>query len=154
MTDRKRDISCAILFLVFGVFMFFQALPIEPIMGKDLGSGFVPKIIAGAIIVIALVKLALVLSSKEKEKKLENDDDMMGGLMTVAALLVYMSIFKSVGFILSTALYLFMQITLLSDEKNRNLPLFGVISVVAPLAIYALFVYAIKMPLPTGIFSF
>lgn len=154
MTDRKRDISCAILFLVFGVFMFFQALPIEPIMGKDLGSGFVPKIIAGAIIVIALVKLVLVLSSKEKEKKLENDDDIMGGLMTVAALLVYMSIFKSVGFILSTALYLFMQITLLSDEKNRNLPLFGVISVVAPLAIYALFVYAIKMPLPTGIFSF
>lgn len=154
MTDRKRDISCAVLFLVFGVFMFFQALPIEPIMGKDLGSGFVPKIIAGAIIVIALVKLVLILFSKEKEKKLENDDDMMGGLLTVAALLVYMSIFKSVGFILSTALYLFVQITLLSDEKNRNLPLFGVISVVAPLAIYALFVYAIKMPLPTGIFSF
>lgn len=154
MTDRKRDISCAVLFLVFGVFMFFQALPIEPIMGKDLGSGFVPKIIAGAIIVIALVKLALVLFSKEKETKLKNDDDMMGGLLTVAALLVYMSIFKSVGFILSTALYLFVQITILSDEKNRNLPLFGVISVVAPLAIYALFVYAIKMPLPTGIFSF
>lgn len=154
MTDRKRDISCAVLFLVFGVFMFFQALPIEPIMGKDLGSGFVPKIIAGAIIVIALVKLALVLFSKEKETKLKNDDDMMGGLLTVAALLAYMSIFKSVGFILSTALYLFVQITILSDEKNRNLPLFGVISVVAPLAIYALFVYAIKMPLPTGIFSF
>lgn len=154
MTDRKRDIGCSILFLAFGIFMFVQSLPIMPIMGKDLGSGFVPKIIAGAIIAIALLKLALTVLSKEKEKKLENDDNMVGGLLTIAALLVYMSLFQTAGFILSTALYLFAQITILSDENNRNLPLFGVISVVAPVAIYALFVYAIKMPLPAGFISF
>lgn len=154
MTDRKRDIGCAILFLVFGVFMFVQAIPITPIMGKDLGSGFVPKIIAGAIVVIALAKLALTIMDKKEAKKLENDDDQFGGLLTVAALLVYASIFDTVGFILSTALYLFMQITILSDENNRKLPLFAAVSVIAPVTIYWLFVYVIKMPLPVGLFGF
>lgn len=154
MTNKKRDIGCSVLFLAFGIFMFTQAMPIVPIMGKDLGSGFVPKIISGAIIAISCLKLVLTVMSKGEEKKVENDEDMMGGLLTVAALLIYSSIFKSVGFILSTALYLFVQITILSDENNRNLPLFAVISVVAPVAIYALFVYIIKMPLPAGLFGF
>lgn len=154
MTDKKRDIGCSVLFLVFGIFMFVEALPIVPIMGKDLGSGFVPKIIAGSIIAIALLKLVLTVLSKAEGKKAENDEDKMGGLLTVAALLIYASVFKSVGFILSTAVYLFVQITILSDENNRNLPLFAVISVVAPIAIYALFVYVIKMPLPAGLFGF
>lgn len=154
MTDRFRDIFCSVFFLLFGVAMFIMSLPIMPIMGKDLGSGFVPKIIAGAIIVIALFKLALTVFSHKEAKKLESDDDKMGGLLTVAALLVYVTIFKPAGFILSTALYLFVQITVLSDERNRKLPLFAAISVVAPVLIYALFVYVIKMPLPAGFISF
>lgn len=154
MTDRIRDIICSALFLLFGIAMFVMSLPITPIMGKDLGSGFVPKIIAGAIIAIALLKLALTIFSRKQAKKLENDDDWTGGLLTIAALLIYVSIFKPVGFILSTALYLFVQITVLSDETNRKLPLFAAISVVSPVLIYALFVYVIKMPLPAGFISF
>ena len=78
----------------------------------------------------------------------------MGGLLTIVLLAIYVVLFKPLGFILSTFIYLFFQITLLSTEKNRNLILFGIISVVAPVVIYALFVYVIKVPLPTGLLSF
>lgn len=155
MTDKKRDLLCSVIFLVFGIFMFVQSAAIKPLMGsKDLGSGFVPKIIAGCIIVIAGVKLIMTLTSKKEEKKIENDEDKMGGLLTIALLLIYSVLFNTLGFILSTALYLFAQMLILSDERNRKIPLFAVIAVVAPVAIYALFVYVIKMPLPAGLLSF
>ena len=155
MTDKKRDLLCSVIFLVFGIFMFVQSAAIKPLMGsKDLGSGFVPKIIAGCIIVIAGVKLIMTLTSKKEEKKIENDEDKMGGLLTIALLLIYSVLFNTLGFILSTVLYLFAQMLILSVERNRKIPLFAVIAVVAPVVIYALCVYVIKMPLPAGLLSF
>ena len=62
--------------------------------------------------------------------------------------------FEPVGFIVSSAVYLFVQMIVLSDNKNRNPILFAVISVALPVAIDALFVYAIHMPLPVGILGF
>lgn len=154
MTNKQRDILCSVLFLVFGAFVFVQALPIKPIMEKDLGSGFMPKIIGASIMVIAAVKLALTLMSKASATKATTDDDLKGGLWTIAALSAYVLLFDSLGFILSTALYLFVQILVLSNEQNRNLKLFAAISVITPVAVYALFVYVIKMPLPAGLLSF
>jgi putative tricarboxylic transport membrane protein len=154
MTNKQRDILCSVLFLVFGAFVLVQALPIKPVMGKDIGSGFMPKIIGASIIVIAAVKLVLTLMSKASAAKTKTDDDLKGGLWTIAALLAYVLLFDRLGFILSTALYLFVQILVLSNEQNRNLKLFAAISVVMPVAIYALFVYVIKMPLPAGLLSF
>ena len=107
-----------------------------------------------AIIVISAIKLLLTFLSKKSEEAKKSDEDIMGGLLTIVLLAIYVVLFKPLGFILSTFIYLFFQITLLSTEKNRNLILFGIISVVAPVVIYALFVYVIKMPLPTGLLSF
>lgn len=154
MTNKQRDILCSVLFLMFGVFVFLQAIPIKPIMEKDLGSGFMPKIIGMAIVAIAAVKLVLTLMSKGDSQKATSDDDLKGGLWTIAALAAYVLLFDRLGFILSTALYLFVQILVLSNEQNRNLKLFAAISVITPVAVYALFVYAIKMPLPAGLFGF
>ena len=154
MTNKQRDILCSVLFLVFGAFVLVQALPIKPVMGKDIGSGFMPKIIGTSIIVIAAVKLVLTLMSKVSAAKTKTDDDLKGGLWTIAALLAYVLLFDRLGFILSTALYLFVQILVLSNEQNRNLKLNAAISVVMPIAIYALFVYVIKMPLPAGLLNF
>ena len=150
MTDKQRDYLCSILFLIFGIFLFTQSMGIQAMMGKDLGSGFVPKIVAGAIVVFSIWKLSITVLSKTEGGKKKQDDDMKGGLFTICLLAAYVVLFKPLGFIISTVFYLFLQTLILSDESNRNLPLFGVISVTAPIVIYVLFVYVIKMPLPTG----
>ena len=59
MKNKTRDIICSLLFLALGIFMFSQALKITSIMGKDLGSGFMPKVIAVALVLISLLKLIL-----------------------------------------------------------------------------------------------
>ena len=134
MTNKQRDYACSVLFLIFGIFMFIQSLSIHSMMDKDVGSGFVPKIVAMAIIVISAIKLLLTFLSKKSEEAKKSDEDIMGGLLTIVLLAIYVVLFKPLGFILSTFI--------------------GIISVVAPVVIYALFVYVIKMPLPTGLLSF
>lgn len=154
MNNKTRDIICSIAFLLTGVFLFQQSSKIIPIMEKDLGSGFMPKVIAICLVFIALLKLILTFLSKENKEKKKEDTDNMGGLLTIGALLFYVLTFEILGFILSTAAYLFAQITILSNEKNRNLILFLVISVGTAVSIYALFVYGISRPLPVGLLGF
>ena len=156
MKNKTRDIICSLLFLILGIFMFSQALKITSIMGKDLGSGFMPKVIAVALVLTSLLKLIATFFEKNpsEEEKDNNNQDSKGGLLTIGALLFYVLTFEILGFIVSTTAYLFIQMLIFSDEKNRKSLLFLTISVVFSIATYVLFVYLIQKPLPTGILSF
>lgn len=156
MTNKVRSLLCSVIMLAFGVFMFVNALSIPHKIASDVGSGYVPKFIAGCIVVVAAAKLILTLVKKDPNanKKETAENDKLGGLATIGLMVVYMLIFEPVGFVCSSVLYLFAQIMLLSNKQNRNPLLFAVISIVLPLAIDALFVFVIKMPLPKGIFGF
>lgn len=156
MKNKTRDLVCSLLFLAIGIFTFINSLDIKPLMGKDIGSGFMPKVIGICLAVIAIVKLILTFlkSKEENEKVSKNDSDLKGGLLTIGIFLFYVVTFEPLGFIVSTAVYLFFQMLILSNEKNRNCKLFAVIAVAFSVATYALFVYAISRPLPIGIFGF
>lgn len=157
MKNKTRDIICSLLFLVLGIFMFSQSLKITSIMGKDLGSGFMPKVIAVALVLTSLLKLIVTFfekNSSSEEEKENKDQDSKGGLLTIGALLFYVLTFEILGFIISTTAYLFIQMLVFSDDTNRKPLLFLIISVVFSIATYVLFVYLIQRPLPTGILSF
>ena len=125
-------------------------------MGKDLGSGFFPKIVGVSILIVSLIQLVAVIKKPiiESENKDKEPEDSKGGLFTIAAIVAYTILYDILGFICSTMLYLFVQIYILSNRENRNYKLFALVSVITPIVIYALFVYAIDMPLPEGILSF
>lgn len=122
----------------------------------DVGSGFVPKFIAICIMIVTAAKLILTLTEKKPAAAAakKSNSDLPGGVGTVALMAAYMLSFEPVGFLLSSMVYLFAQILLMSNRENRKPLLFAVISVVLPLIIDLLFVFVIKMPLPKGIFGF
>lgn len=152
MSNKAIDILCALLFLAMGAFLYWQASSIAPMIERDLGSGFMPKIVAIALMAVAGIKLIVSLKSKDTQK-VKSDADKMGGVMTIGALLFYVSAFEFVGFILATTVYLFVQMLILSDHTNRNLKLFSAISVGTSLAVYGLFVYVFDKPMPAGLLS-
>lgn len=153
MTDKKRNIVTSLLFLAFGVFLFVQSMGIKHMMKNDVGSGFFPKVIGVAMIVVSIVRLIMALRETEGEAKKSNSD-MMGGLATIILIAAYVLAFNAVGFLISTAVFLFLEMLILTPAEKRNIPLLLVISIVAPIAIYALFTYAISSPLPKGILYF
>lgn len=153
MTNKKRNLVVSILFLAFGVFLFVQSMGVKHMMKNDVGSGFFPKVIAVAIIAVALVRLVMTLKEEEKEAKKSNSDP-KGGWMTIVLVSLYVLAFNEVGFLIATVIYLFLQMLVLTPAEKRNIPLLAVISVAAPVFIYTLFVYVINTPLPKGIFGF
>ena len=91
---------------------------------------------------------------KSENKRIVFDQDFLGGIGTIVLMVLYMLAFEKVGFVVASAVYLFLQMLLLSDNTNRRILLFAAVAVVLPLAVDALFVYVIKMPLPVGVFGF
>ncbi len=155
MTNKQLDMLCSAIFLAFGGVMLFFSLRIRHIIPTDVGSGYVPIFISICILVTAGAKLVLtLLDKKTPQKTVKGDGDLVGGLGTVGLMLAYVIAFEPVGFLLSSMVYLFAQIMLMSNAENRKPVLFAAISVVLPLAVSLLFAYAIKMPLPAGVLGF
>ena len=156
MTNKLRNISLGVITLVFGILIVVFARDIPHRIASDVGSAYVPTFIGICVIAIAVAKLivSVVKNDPSDNKKIEFNQDAIGGASTIALMFGYMIIFEKAGFILASALYLFLQMFVLSEKSNRRLPLFAAISILLPVAIDALFVFAIKMPLPKGIIGF
>ena len=156
MTNKQRNLLTSVLMLAFGIFFLIQARSIPQKIESDVGSGYVPSFICICMIVVAAAKLIITLTRKDPfdDVKEEGLGSTTGGVVTILIMLVYMLLFEPLGFIVSSALFLFALINWFANSENRNLPLFAVISVVMPVAIAALFVYVIKMPLPKGLIGF
>ena len=153
MTNKKRNLVVSVLFLAFGIFLFVQAMGVKHMMKNDVGSGFFPKVISIAIIFVALVRLIMTFKEEEQAAKKSNSD-MAGGWMTIVLVGLYVLAFHEVGFLISTVIYLFLQMLVLTPAEKRKIPLLALISIAAPVFIYTLFVYVISTPLPKGIFGF
>ena len=153
MTEKVKSVITSLIFLAFSIVMLVLSAQIKPMMTNDVGSGFFPKVIGIAMIALSLFRLVLALKEKNSEKK-ESKDDLAGGLETILLIGAYCFLLDILGFIISTAIYLFFQILVLTPKEKRNWLVTILISVIAPFAIYALFVYAINTPLPKGLFGF
>lgn len=156
MTNKTRDIICSIIVLAFGATMIYFVKDVRRVIRTDVGSAFVPTLIGWCIVVTGACKLlySIFTGLKEENKKIVFDQDFLGGIGTIILVVLYMLAFQPVGFVVSSAVYLFLQMLLFSEKSNRKILLFAVIAVVLPLAVDALFVYVIKMPLPVGVFGF
>ena len=156
MTNKTRAIICSLIVLAFGAAMIYFVKDVRRVIRSDVGSAFVPTLIGWCIVVTGACKLlySIFTGLKEENKKIVFDQDMFGGIGTIILMVLYMLAFQPVGFVVSSAVYLFLQMLLFSEKSNRKIILFAVIAVLLPLAIDALFVYVIKMPLPVGIFGF
>lgn len=157
MTEKKKSILTGVLFLAFGAFMVFQSAGIAPKMKNDMGSGVFPLWLGILIIAIALLRLATGLRMKENGdagKEKTRASDMPGGWQTIVLLSAYVLAFSSVGFLISTTVYLFLQMWILTPKEKRSVLKFAVIALAAALFVYLIFVYAINIPLPKGLFGF
>ena len=156
MTNKMRDILCSIIVIAFGAAMIYYVKGVRRVIRTDVGSAFIPTLIDWCIIVTGASKLlySIFTGLKSENKKIVFDQDFFGGIGTIILMVLYMLAFQPVGFIVASAVYLFFQMLLLSDKTNRRIILFAIVSVLLPVAVDALFVFVIKMPLPVGILGF
>ena len=146
---KKVDIVASLLMIPIVVWVFYESArwPIPPDMGNPR---WIPCGVALCLLVAALLLLgrALMGRSLTLPGRLEGAD--RSRVLWVAALTGgYVIVVERIGFIATTAPYLFGFALVLGERRWLRLALFAV---VVPVATYLLFDTALNVPLPRGWF--
>jgi len=146
---KKVDIISALLVIPICVYVFYESgrWPILPDMGNP---AWIPRGVALCLLGAALRLLYLALKGRALflESRLARTD--RARVLWVAALTgAYVIFVERIGFIATTAPYMFGFALVLGERRWVRLALFAV---VVPLAAYLLFNTALNVPLPRGWF--
>jgi hypothetical protein len=158
---KYRDIITGGLAVVFAVLLFALSFGIKDFSSVRLGPDFVPRLTAGFLGILGVILLVqglrpMYLSRKNpaREKPAPAEETGKSGhgvLLSFLLLGGYIALLDSVGFIITTTVYLFLQMILLSHETHRRYVLFALISAGTAVAAYYLFVGFFEVMIPAGI---
>ena len=146
---KKVDIISAVLVIPICVYVFYESgrWPILPDMGNP---AWIPRGVALCLLGAALRLLYLALKGRAffLESRLKGADRTR--VLWVAALTgAYVIFVERLGFVATTAPYMFGFALVLGERRWVRLALFAV---VVPVATYLLFDTALNVPLPRGLF--
>jgi len=117
------DIVISIFFIILSIYMYISSLGFKSGFTRgSVGADGFPKIIAVAILVLAVINLIRTLKKKKitfefaKEKFLEKYKPV---LMILLMFAIYVFSMKYIGFIITTILFMFSTQWYLSDRSKK-----------------------------------
>ncbi|QHJ70289.1 tripartite tricarboxylate transporter TctB family protein [Planococcus halotolerans] len=138
-----------LLFIIASVYLYLSfQLPNYPYAPVD--ADVIPK---GLGILMLILSIALFFSraietEAEKAKRAIPKKELLVLLAVFAMIFVYILLFETIGFILMTALFIFFCSWFLG---YRNWKTGIIVSILFPLGMYVIFVFALGIALPSGI---
>lgn len=166
MARINKDIFASAFFMLFSIVMYVASNSIIKLTVSKVGADFVPKLVAVTIFILSLIYLInsikqQVLSKKELTSKPSTEEENitkeqkkispLSVLSTVSLLFLYVALLPYIGFLITTSVYLFIQMFILAAKSERRIPLFAGISIVSSVLIYYIFKSVFYLMLPTGI---
>ena len=157
---KYGDLITGIFFLLLSAFYFSQIGTIQIIDSGSLDAAFVPKIVAGAMFILSICMIVMSSIKIKREVAVFSDQEAettpntswKSIIMTAVLLVVYVALFQKVGFLITTAIYLFLQLLILAPErKPKQIILFAVSSVIGAIVLQYIFVHLLYVMLPEGI---
>ena len=158
---KYGDIIVGGFFMILSAGMMIMAkmLPKSAIM--DIGPDFMPMCIGFVTFTLAAI-LAFLNIKNLKIRTLEAETmgkenlDYKRMLISFILILVYVYLLHPIGFIVSTILYLPLQMYILAPDdkkKKRDIIQLAIITVLFTFMVFFLFRYGFKIILPSGIFT-
>jgi putative tricarboxylic transport membrane protein len=163
MLKKYGDLFSGVFLLILSIALFIGSFGVKRLTISSIGSGFVPKVVAVllAMVSIAIIRHGIIAARKkapaEKSKKTQCAPEeteklhVKGLLGTLGLITIYIAAMAPIGFLITTAVYLFLQITVLATKEQRKYPLFIIISILTSLSVYFTFVKVFHLMLPAGI---
>lgn len=159
---NRTDFIAGIVLAVFSILYYMQACTVRifPGMGKSIvNSQTMPKVWAVCMLLLALCLISRPFRKSFKDEKtgekkpfnlvaLFKENSQI--IYTFGALFLYAVTLEYVGFIISSAVYIFLQTLILMPEKERSLPKAALLGVVSGVAAFCVFVYWLDVLFPVG----
>jgi putative tricarboxylic transport membrane protein len=150
----KRNLASGLFFFAFGLFLGIksQRLSVWSRFGPD--EGFFPLAVAVIIMglsLIVMVKAFISLREQQQNQRIaEQAKARTSGLKVssyVVLMLLYGALLEKIGFLITSALFLFLIIKFVEKQNWVRTISVGVASMIVS---YVLFVYFLGVPLPRG----
>lgn len=160
MSFKKcKDLILGIVMLAFSGFylIYAQQIKTRPKLTPGYASAKIMPILLGVL--LAILSVACIIQGVrrlkapddgEAAKKLDRGD-MMAVIFTFAVIIGYILVMPMLGFILSTVIYLFLQMLILAPADKRNFALFAIVAVVFTALVFVAFRVGLQQLLPRGI---
>ena len=158
---KYGDIIVGVFFMLLSAAMLVMAkmLPKSTVMdiGPDFMSmciGVMTFVLAAALVFLNIKNMKIYVAQAEAEGPEKADYKRV--LTSFIIILVYVFVLKSVGFIISTLVYLPVQMFILAPEERRgkkNVIQLLLTDVLFTFVVFFLFRYGFKIVLPAGIFT-
>ena len=155
---KYGNIIVGVFFMLLSAALITLALQLPKSAVMDIGPDFMPLVIGCVTLgIAALLTFLNVKNFKLHLEELESAEpeecDYRRVAYSFVVTVVYVLILQPVGFIISTIVYLPLQMMILAPVGKRNPVILVVISVIFTLVVFALFRYGFKIVLPAGIFT-
>ena len=161
--NNYKNVGAAIVVLLLAAFLFIASFFVETSTVTTLGPEFMPRLISVVIFLLGLLNLNTAIrdfkflkdhghlepyEGKKTFKQLFYDNlDWVSGVL----MLVYVFSIGSLGFLVPSIVYMFLQILLYTTMGKRNYLVAILSSVLIPCAVYFLFRNYFFLMLPKGI---
>lgn len=149
---KRLNLVFSALLIVFSGVFFFYADTFKTLPGQtDIGPAAFPKFICVMLAVCAVILAFTELKKNSTEKvALFNLKFFIG----VATAIGYFLVFKSIGFVLSSIVAIFiMELLLLNEPFKKAWPLITGVAFAAPIVLQLIFGTLLKVPLPAGLLA-
>lgn len=161
--EKHEDWLVALFYLAVTIVYAMQIPSIKRTSISPINSAFLPTVLSvGMGVLTVFHDFTMPLRSKERknaddgeEKTADSADgpDYGRAMLTLAASLLYVALLKPLGFVISSVLYLELQMCIMVQKERRRPLKFLIISIVSVVVIYFVFHNLLQLMLPNGILT-
>lgn len=150
---KYSDMICGIIGIVIAVGMFILSVQIGMKEGDAIGAAFLPQIVAVIVFIFSAVLTwrGWIESKSYVEQIVAHQSNSKGVLLMSISCFLYAALLKPIGFIISSAVFLFTSLCLMTKKEETNYIRFVIVTVVAVASIYLVFTEFFGIRLPHGI---
>lgn len=153
---RDKDVLSAIVLILVAAYVFFASGQLEARTQMDIGPDFMPRLLAVLMFGLALVQLlgALKRARPPEPRRMPRTGDLVeryADIFSLLAILGYVLLFQSLGFILASVLFLFVQFAIMAPRSERRYLRFALLAVVVSVVSFWFFERGFYVFLPPGI---
>ena len=166
--EYKKNLIPGIVLTIFSIIYLVLTSQIKKFsgLGSDpLGARAIPYLWGISLLLLSLI--LVVRGIKQRNLAIKNNTLVKSELnftgmikenreivLTFVSLAVYIALLEPVGFLIMTAVYLFVQTLILTPKEKRNYIVTLITSIVIAVALDYVFVCLLNVLLPLGIFGF
>ena len=156
---KYMDIISGAFILLLSVVFFVGAYSIVSFADSKYGASITPRVVS---VIMAILSTTLIISGIRNLKvekrtginkastKQSNENKIT--YYTLGLITIYIALINVIGFPVMTAIYIALQLFVLSGLKMKKLLLGAIVGIVSSTLIYLIFSKALYIQLPLGIF--